>query len=284
MTTLRRRTFKIDTPDGCGEVAGVEAGPQHRSLDLLFLHANGFNAFTYAPILASLAQARRVLAVDLRGHGHTRLPQPAIPQGWRIYGRDLLALLRVLGEQPCVLAGHSMGGTAALLAAPDLPGVRSVVLFDPVIMPAAIYAEALRKPDMDFPMAQAALRRNAHFASRDEALAAYRGRGGFRTWPEEFLRAYLQDGLTETEDGVTLSCAPSWEAANFASYAIDDPVPGLPRISATIRILRAENGSTCALSEPVADAVLSIETVPGTSHFLPMERADLVVEAVIQPE
>ena len=52
-----------------------------------------------------------------------------------------------------------------------------------------------------------------------------------------------------------------------------------------MRILRAENGSTCsaASAEPfVADnPSFSVETIPGTTHFLPLERPDLVRETIL---
>jgi hypothetical protein len=52
------------------------------------------------------------------------------------------------------------------------------------------------------------------------------------------------------------------------------------RIDAPVVILKAEVGSTCRLSArdpfPPGNRRVRIETVPGTSHFLPMERPDLV--------
>jgi pimeloyl-ACP methyl ester carboxylesterase len=275
---MRRRTILVEAQAGGGAVSGMEFGPEARPLDVLFLHANGFNASAYAPILAPLGATLRVLAVDLRGHGLSGLPPLPSHPGWRLYADDLLALLRALGEAPRVLAGHSMGGTTALLAAPALPAVRALVLFDPVIVPAVLYGRVPRAPDFETPMAQAALRRKPGFATREDAFAAYRGRGAFRTWPDEMLRAYLQDGLVRAGDGVALSCTPGWEAANFAAYAMDDPLPGMAAITAPVRILQAETGSTCTLE---ARAGVSIETVAETSHFLPMERPEVVRAGIL---
>lgn len=51
------------------------------------------------------------------------------------------------------------------------------------------------------------------------------------------------------------------------------------------RILRAEHGSTCRIDEHlhVVDGNPNIhrEQVPATSHFLPMERPELVREALL---
>jgi pimeloyl-ACP methyl ester carboxylesterase len=127
-------------------------------------------------------------------------------------------------------------------------------------------------------MAQAALRRKPGFATREEAFAAYRGRGAFRSWPDETLRGYLEDGLMPVARGFALSCAPAWEAANFASYAMDDPTGALGSVGVPIRILRAGVSSTCVLEE--ARGHVRIDTIEGSSHFLPMERPEVVGQAL----
>ncbi len=49
-------------------------------------------------------------------------------------------------------------------------------------------------------------------------------------------------------------------------------------------MLKAAEGSTCRIEGHEADLLatgrITIETVPETTHFLPMERPDLVVEAL----
>ncbi len=263
---LRRRSF--------AGVAAIEFGPASRPLDVVFLHANGFNARTYR---LALDADLRVLAVDLRGHGRTTLPTQVDGHCWQVHADDLLALLAVLGEAPVVLAGHSMGGTTVLLAAPLVPAAR-VVLFDPVVAADGFYVPG-RTPSWDQPLARGALRRKPGFASRAAAAAAYRGRGAFRTWPDAMLEDYVQDGLRDLPDGgVELACAPAWEAANFACFAVSDPRAGL---RAGVRVLRAESGSTCALDAAAASALgVRLESVPGTTHFLPMERPDTVRAAL----
>lgn len=269
-----------------GLIAAIEFGPADRALDVVFLHANGFNAATYRSILAPLAGSLRILAVDQRGHGRTTLPAvPYASNVWRGYSDDLLALLAALGETPKVLSGHSMGGTACLLAAAERgDAARHLVLFDPVIITperAALLGEDGMRSS---PLAQGALRRRATFASREAAFEAYHGRGAFRTWSDDMLRDYLADGLAEAGDGaLRLTCAPAWEAANFSTPS-PDAVGGIPDIAATVRIFKAEHASTAQFDAHEAAVLASgatIETVPGTSHFLPMERPALVRESLL---
>jgi pimeloyl-ACP methyl ester carboxylesterase len=284
---MRRRHFTIDAPTVAGSVAGIEFGPENRPLDVLFLHANGFNALTYRLVMAELDPALRLLAIDLRGHGRTQLPVPHTHPGWQIYADDLVALIKTLGETPRILAGHSMGAATAMLAAPALPGIERLMLFEPVIVAAPLRAQAGGKPLWDQPMAQAALRRKAVFATQDDAFDAYDGRGAFRSWQDGMLRDYLEDGLTQAADGaLTLACAPAWEAANFASFGIADPLAGLLATKAPATIFVAAHGSTCALDlaalKPAARRRVTLATLPGTSHFLPMERPGIVCKALTE--
>lgn len=276
----RRRAFAVPG----GEVAGLEFGPADRPLDVLFLHANGFNAGTYAHILAPLADRLRILAVDQRGHGRTTLSaDPEAHDAWLAFRDDLLELLRVLGETPAVLAGHSMGGTVCLLAAAGrADAARRLVLFDPVLITADRAAAAGPEEMKNSPLAVGARRRRATFPDRQTAFEAYSGRGAFRTWPEATLRDYLVDGLIEGEDGqVHLSCAPAWEAANFSTRH-QDPFRAIAATRVPIRVLKAETGSTCGLEAEEAGPGVRMETIAGTSHFLPMERPELVRAALIE--
>lgn len=282
--TARRRAVAVPH----GTIAGLEFGPADRPLDVVFLHANGFNAGTYADVLAPLGERLRILAIDQRGHGRTTLPaDPLAHDAWLVFRDDLLALLEALGETPTVLAGHSMGGTVSLLAAGErADAARRLVLFDPVVITAervALFgAEGLRNS----PLAMGARRRRATFPDRDAAFQAYDGRGAFRTWPAAALRGYLEDGLLEGEDGqLHLSCRPHWEAANFGAHH-HDTVGAFSRSSVPVRVLKAEIGSTCGLEAGEITALTGgrarTETVPGTSHFLPMERPDLVRAALVE--
>lgn len=284
--TEEPRARRIELPERGGAMAALEFGPPDRAIDIVFSHANGFNARTYRTILAPLAPGLRILALDLRGHGRTELPtQVEGRTSWDSLAEDLLALLAALDVHGAVLSGHSMGGTSSLLAAALAPErVKSLVLFDPVLLPPGS-AEAYRRGEAQAsPLEIGARRRRAVFGSRDEALAAYTGRGAFRSWTQAMLADYVADGFRDRADGqVELSCSPEWEASNFGSHA-HDPWPALRAPPAPLRIFRAEEGSTSSSLTPHLDeltaAGVRIETVPGTTHFLPMERPDVVRSAL----
>lgn len=242
----------------------LELGQTERPVDIVFSHANGFNAHTYRTILEPLARTFRILCPDLRGHGRTELP-PVVEgrTSWNDLRDDLLALLDAADVSEVVLSGHSMGATSSLLAAAADPHrVRRLVLFDPVL-----FERDLAANSEDSPMVRATLARRTTFESRLQAQQSYRGRGAFRTWTDEMLADYLVDGLRERPDGgLELSCSPVWEASNYGAQG-HDGLAALKACSAPVRILKAEIGSTCHAPG---------EVVPGATHFLPMERPELV--------
>lgn len=267
-----------------GSMSVLDLGERTRPVDLIFVHANGFNAATYRFLLDPLAGERRVLAPDLRGHGRSTLPAvPAWRRDWHDFREDLVALIDAVDGPPMVLAGHSMGAVAALLAAERRQHrVKSVLMLDPVILPRAasllmswpLAGRMARR----YPLVAAALRRRTRFKDRKEAIDAYRGRGAFRDWPEHVLADYVSDGFREVDDGVELICAPGWEASNYAAQG-HDPWPVLRRMERPVRILKAERGSTCSLG-PAQIKGVTVDVVAEGNHFFPMIAPDAAQDAL----
>jgi len=286
-TEPRRVAFPLKD----GVLSALEFGDPARPVDILFAHANGFNAQTYRTVLAPLGERFRILAIDQRGHGFSNLPaDPKGRKSWRDLQADLAAVIDQLPASPLILSGHSMGGAASIMAAAIRPErVKALVLFDPVVMSLAISLQALlpgASPGlyMKSPIATRALARRDVFPDREAVVAAYQGRGAFKSWPDEILRDYVAGGVRDRADGqVELTCAPAWEASNFSAMA-NTIWSFAGRVRAPMTIFRAEHGSTCRIGDgrlflrgnPRSTAT----TVAGASHFLPMERPELVREAL----
>lgn len=284
------RRFTLNLPEG--KMAGIRFGADGPP-DLVFLHATGFNAMTYRELLEPLGERFRVVALDQRGHGLSALPaEPEELPGWELYGRDMLAVFDALGDGPkLVLAGHSMGGAVATMAAEQRADrVASMVLLDPVMPTEEWIARLYASPELDvriegLPIARGARRRRAWFASKQEAIEAYRGRGAFASWVGRFLDDYVEDGFAPMPDGdgVTLTCEPAWEAATFASSR-HNGADLLARVKVPATVLIGEKHSVSRSVDEAASrttARRTVETVPGTTHFLPMERPDIVRQRLI---
>jgi pimeloyl-ACP methyl ester carboxylesterase len=263
------------TPDGCQDVQPA----------LVFAHANGFCASTYRTLLSDLAEAtgRLIVGLDLRGHGRSLLPaNPDYQDSWNRHARDLSEALEHIAPQGCVLAGHSMGATSALLTCARVPDlVKGLCLFDPVLGPRGFYLYAKLPWVFDnwrkhFPMARAAGNRRARFPSREAAIAAYTGRGAFKGWPQQTIIDYCEDGFRDLPDGsVTLSCTPTFEAACFAGQR-HNPHAALRSVRGPAVLLRAAKGSTtpALVISTLERHGLEVATVKGASHFLPMEQPE----------
>lgn len=282
----RRLSLPVSNRWGEGQMSVLDFGDPRRPVDLVFVHANGFNALTYRTLLAPLSGSLRIWAPDLRGHGGTTLPaEGGGRRDWHDHRDDLVALLDALDGPPVILAGHSMGGTSALLAAAERPDrVGGLVLFDPVIWSRWAVA-AFKLPLLDriasrIPLVRSALRRRRVFDSREQAMAGYLGRGAFRGWPEMMLADYLADGLVETPEGYTLACDPAWEASNYAAQS-HDPWRALSRLDCPVTVLKAEGAGPCRLPEnPRGLPHVTVGTVPGGTHFFPMLQADIARDAL----
>lgn len=284
--SFRRASFELPG----GRMAGIAFGAEKPTPDIVFLHATGFNARTYRALIEPLGERFSVLALDARGHGRTTLQAKTFGYtSWRRHRDDLIAVLEHF-TAPVTLAGHSMGATVGLLTAgrrTDL--VAGLALIEPVILPAAGYAAAqipfaplIQRWTM--PLAAGAGRRRASFESREAAVAAFTGRGVFKSFPEEVIADYVADGLIEDgRGGFKLACAPKYEAATYCAQR-HDPWEALRKVTDPMVLLRAEHNST--ISEAAMHRVSAVKpdtrvaTVEGAGHMLPIERPDRARAAI----
>ncbi|MFF6794179.1 alpha/beta fold hydrolase [Streptomyces filamentosus] len=101
---------------------------------LVLLHG-GFGAGeVFGPLLAAgVGEGRRVITVDLRGHGRTP-DVPGLPMTMEAMADDVAGLLRHLGGEAADVLGYSLGAGTAMRLAIQHPGlVRRLVV---VSMPA----------------------------------------------------------------------------------------------------------------------------------------------------
>ena len=93
MHTGRERTFK--TPEGAFNYIdwGGAGPPAH------IAHATGFCADVYTPFAQRLNSRIRMLGMDDRGHGRTRVPaDPRRLKGWDVFVEDQERFFGQLGE------------------------------------------------------------------------------------------------------------------------------------------------------------------------------------------
>lgn len=280
---LTRKQIKLD--DGCLSYLCGEHKPGRPSFHLL--HATGFNANTYRQILEPLSEHLNVYASDLRGHGLGSLAaDPAQLTSWSVYRKDFFKLLDFINE-PIYLMGHSVGSVVSIAGAlhrPDL--VKGLILTEPLIYPENMM-KMFDQSNADLnPMVKGARNRRAQFASKEEMVKNYIGRGAFKTWGQSWIEDYVEGGSRPNQEGVELSCKPEWEAVSF-QVAEDTPWDDIAKLQCPSSIVYAEGAGFSTCHKPGVDKYLTLQpetkvtTCKEASHFLPMEQAALVVDAVL---
>ncbi len=99
---------------------------------LILLHGGLGAIEMFGPNLPALAAGRRVIAVDLQGHGRTAdIDRPITAE---LMADDIAALIRHLGLEQADVMGYSLGGWVALQVAARHPALvhRLVVVSSPI--------------------------------------------------------------------------------------------------------------------------------------------------------
>jgi pimeloyl-ACP methyl ester carboxylesterase len=111
-TTTRGHTVQINDIEMYYEEYGV-------GKPLVLLHGFGGCAQNWHPFVAKLSERRRLIVVDLRGHGHSTNPENKFTH--RQAARDVFLLLDELGIGQFSAMGISSGGMALLHMATSQP-------------------------------------------------------------------------------------------------------------------------------------------------------------------
>jgi len=178
----------VAKPDSSGYVAanGVDYWFEIRGKGepLVLLHGGLMSTEGFGPTLTKLAETRRVIGVDLQGHGRTALGTRAIDPV--DIGRDIAVVVQRLGLRQIDVMGYSFGGAVAMhLAAQNPALVRRLVL---VSMP---YAQNGFFPEM-LPQ-QAAV--SAAAAEAMKEMPIYKAYAAIAPRPQDFPK--LLDAMGE---------------------------------------------------------------------------------------
>jgi pimeloyl-ACP methyl ester carboxylesterase len=144
---------------------------------LLLLHGGLGSADMFAPILPILAEKRKVIGIDLHGHGRTELGDRPIELD--AMGRDMAMILDALNLTQVDVLGYSMGGGVGFQLALQHPErVRRLVLASGLMARDGFYPEILAQ--------QAHL--GAEMAAMMKDTPMYRSYAAIAPKPEDFPR------------------------------------------------------------------------------------------------
>jgi pimeloyl-ACP methyl ester carboxylesterase len=240
---------------------------------LLALHGAAAHVHWWDPVAPLLARRLRVLALDWRGHGRSDWSRPPAYRSEDLAG-DVLGVIERLGLADVVLAGHSMGGHAALAFAAWHPAAlgRLIVLdARPAVNAARLRARQAR-----------AARRRLDFPTRAAALARFRLSPPETTAAAPLVRAVAARGIRRLDSGrFAYRFDPQYEQARVPVRAW----PLLGRIRVPTLIVRGERSTV--LSRPVAERMRAaipqarLEEIPGAYHHLTLDAPETLAQRLL---
>jgi pimeloyl-ACP methyl ester carboxylesterase len=244
---------------------------------VLASHATGFCKEVFRPVVDELrhrTSAATVLAFDHRAHGDSDVPPP--PYDWWDLGRDVVGILD--GRSGVVGVGHSAGAAALLLAELLAPGsFASLVLVEPIVFPGPYGRQ-------EHSLVDAALKRKAEFTSRAAAVENWESKPAFSSWQPAALEAYARGGLAPEGAIWRLKCPPEAEAEFYRGSTAHGGWDRLGEIGSRITLIAGEHSDTHPgpFLERTAQQLGGghVEVVAATSHFVVMERPDVIAEHI----
>ncbi len=217
-------------------------GPED-GVPVLAMHGVTSHGRRFVHLAPEALPDRRVLAVDLRGHGHSDWEPP-----WDVATHldDLRETLDAEGvTQPVDVIGHSFGGLLALgLLAQSPERVRRAVLLDPAIALPVGYCRERAE----------AVCATAGWASPEEALAVRQGmvaESGHRFLPQE-----IEDHVEQRDDGRWWARHSLPAAATaWSEMAKAAPIPATPKPVLIVQGLREDYVQQATLVAPLERAI-----------------------------
>jgi pimeloyl-ACP methyl ester carboxylesterase len=256
---------------------------------LHFLHANGYPPACYTPLLELLKTEYHTIGMYLR----PLWPDAKMEEikDWDPFVEDLLRFLSDCEVGPVIGVGHSIGATVTLRAALQEPEkFRALILLDPVLFPpyyirASNVVRALGIGYRVHPLIQGTLKRRREFDNLELVFRGYRSRKIFRYLSDENLWAYIRGITRQRPDGrFDLVYPPEWEAHIYYTGIWRDMEiwRSLKNLQVPTLIIRGAESDT--FSERAARLVkqkrpsVQIETLPKSTHLLPLERPREIFE------
>jgi pimeloyl-ACP methyl ester carboxylesterase len=269
------------------ELAGTPGLPP-----LLLSHATGFHAHCYVPIANLLGDRFHCLALDYRGHGEST-QMPGWKVDWSRFGDDALAVAHTVAPDGGLVGfGHSMGGSALLMAARREPSLFTrLVLFEPIAHQPG--GSDLSNTDMrTIPIVAGALRRRSRFPSYDDAYENFRSKPPMSLMTDEALRNYVDFGFRDVVDefgepAVELRCSPELEAGIFMKGRDNGVWPLLAEVDTPTVVLggHVEEMQPSSGTEVIASQLSNAEYVllDHQTHFGPFSHPDEIAAFVAGP-
>jgi pimeloyl-ACP methyl ester carboxylesterase len=230
---------------------------------VVLLHGGSAHSGWWDHVAPQLATARRVIAVDLSGHGDSDWKPEYDRSQW---AREVVGAVRAEGLDPAIFIGHSMGGWVSVFAGVvEASAVRRVIAVDSPLLEAPPEEEpiAARRPATKV------------YKSLDEAITK------FRTVPPQdgnldYVEHHIAiESLREVEGGWTWKFDPG--IFGQRGWVRDL----IPRLEAPLTLIRCENGM---VEDRMVERInelhrhgLKVVTLPKAGHHAMCDQPEALV-------
>jgi 3-oxoadipate enol-lactonase len=231
----------------------------------VLLHPVGLDGSFWGGLPATLAAKRRVLSLDLAGHGAS--PAVVRPRSIDAYADDVAAAIREAGGGAAELVGLSFGAMVAQVVAIRHPDLVAALV---PCGAGGTFAEEIR------PM----LRERGLLAERDGMQAVVEP-----TLTRWFTPGFLADAAVERVRGRLLADEPAGWSAGWHAIAGLNATPHLGAIKVPTLVLAGEMdvATPAAVSDATVARVIPgarFTVLPGAPHMMQIESEAAFIEAV----
>ena len=250
-------TERVTVLDGV-PVAYRMWGSSQNGRGIVLVHGGAAHSRWWDHIGPLLTVDRRVIAIDLSGHGDSGRRESYSFPGW---AREILAVAADAGLDAPTVIGHSMGGVVTL---------RLAALFGSRIEGAVVIDSPVRNPAPEQHAAQdrRVFRELRVYPSREAAIAR------FRPVPDQPVLGYIADHVAATSvrqaDG---GWTWKWDPQVFV---LEPPRAPLTRLACRVALFRAEHGIMSAeMSEIMYDRlgrVAPLIEIPAAGHHIMLDQ------------
>ena len=250
-------TERVTVLDGV-PVAYRMWGSSQNGRGIVLVHGGAAHSRWWDHIGPLLTVDRRVIAIDLSGHGDSGRRESYSFDGW---AREILAVAADAGLDAPTVIGHSMGGVVTL---------RLAALFGSRIEGAVVIDSPVRNPAPEQHAAQdrRVFRELRVYPSREAAIAR------FRPVPDQPVLGYIADHVAATSvrqaDG---GWTWKWDPRVFV---LEPPRALLTRLACRVALFRAEHGIMSAeMSEIMYDRlgrVAPLIEIPAAGHHIMLDQ------------
>jgi 2-succinyl-6-hydroxy-2,4-cyclohexadiene-1-carboxylate synthase len=241
----------------------------------VLLHGFTGRADNWRPLLPRLAQHRRVIAIDLPGHGDSAAPADVTRYTMPRVAADLAELLARREAVPADWLGYSMGGRLALYITVSYPHLSRTLILESASPGLATAEEREARRAADEALAARIVAKGvAAFVAEWEQLPLFAGLANLPAEQRAALHAQRLDnrpaGLANSLRGMGTGVQPSlW--------------PRLGEVAApTLLIAGAQDEKFVAINRRLAEAMpaASLCLVPGAGHTVHLEQPEAFRSAV----